>query len=52
MLAWIALGALWLMRLSPRLKEPPGWLLKKPWSPLDRNLIAVVIGAAALAAFL
>jgi hypothetical protein len=46
-LAWIALGALWLMRVAPRLREPPGWLMK-PWSPLDWTLIVIAIGAAAL----
>jgi hypothetical protein len=50
-LAWIAIGALWLMRLAPRLKEPPGWLMK-PWSPLDWSLIVIAIGAATLGSLL
>ncbi len=47
-LAWTVLGALWLMRLAPRLREPPAWLMR-PWSPLDLTLIAIAIGAAAVA---
>ncbi|MGH6922275.1 MAG: hypothetical protein ACRED5_00765 [Propylenella sp.] len=46
--AWIALGALWLMRIAPRLREPPAWLMK-PWSALDWILVAIATGAALVA---
>jgi len=45
MLSWVALGALWLMRLAPRLKEPPEFLMR-PWGALDWALIALSVSSA------
>jgi hypothetical protein len=38
---WIALAVVWLIRLAPRLREPPAWLMR-PWSTLDRMIIAAL----------
>lgn len=45
-LAWIAFGMLWLIRLVPRPKEPPA-ILKQPFGPLGLGCLG--IGAAAFA---
>jgi hypothetical protein len=47
--AWIALAGIWLVRTAPRLREPPGWIMRR-WSALDWTLIAVAASAAAFAA--
>jgi hypothetical protein len=49
MLSWIALGTLWLIRLAPRLRQPPGLLLRA-WGVLDWLLIALALGLAAFLA--
>ena len=47
MLAWIGFGMVWLIRLVPRLREPPA-LLARPFGPVGVGCL--VVGAAALAA--
>ncbi len=47
-LAWIALGALWILRTTPSGRPPPAFLLRR-WSVLDWGLIAVVVAGAVLA---
>jgi len=47
MLAWIGFGMVWLIRLVPRLREPPA-LLARPFGPVGVGCI--VIAAAAFAA--
>ena len=49
MFSWIAFGALWLARLAPRLRQPPGFLLQA-WGTLDWSLIAIALGLAAFLA--
>ena len=45
-LAWIFYGTLWLIRLAPRTKEPPRWLMR-PWGWLDFLLLGVAAFCAA-----
>jgi hypothetical protein len=42
-LDWVSIGVVWLTRTAPRLREPPGWLMRR-WSALDWILIAVAVG--------
>lgn len=37
--AWIAFATLWLIRLAPRLREPPAFLMR-PWGVIDLALLA------------
>ena len=46
MLAWIGFGMLWLIRLVPRLREPPA-LLARPFGPVGVGCL--VVGAVAFA---
>ena len=46
MLAWIGFGMLWLIRLVPRLREPPA-LLARPFGPI--GLGCLIVAAAAFA---
>ena len=46
MLAWIGFGMLWLIRLVPRLREPPA-LLARPFGPVGVGCL--VVAAAAFA---
>src|SRR5688500_18300474 len=43
MLSWIAFGTLWLIRLAPRLLQPPRLLLRA-WGVLDWSLLAIAFG--------
>lgn len=47
--SWVAIGVLWLVRLAPRLREPPAWLLRR-WSVLDAALILLVVVSLAIVA--
>jgi hypothetical protein len=42
-LIWIAFGVIWLIRIAPRLREPPAWLMRR-WSTLDWCIIAAATG--------
>ena len=48
-LCWLAYGTVWLIRLAPRLREPPHWLLR-PFGIID--WILIVVGAATFLAFI
>lgn len=39
-LAWVFYGTLWLVRLAPRTRQPPRWLLH-PWGWLDLLLLGL-----------
>ncbi len=41
-LIWIAFAVVWLIRIAPRLREPPAWLMRR-WSTLDRVIIAALV---------
>lgn len=40
-LLWIAFAVIWLIRIVPRLREPPAWLMRR-WSMLDWCIIAAL----------
>jgi hypothetical protein len=40
-LIWIAFAVIWLIRIAPRLKEPPAWLMRR-WSTLDWSIVAAL----------
>ncbi len=42
LLAWVALGVVWLIRTAPRLREPPRWLMQR-WSFVDWTLLTVAV---------
>ena len=44
MLAWVGFGMLWLIRLVPRLREPPA-LLVRPFGPVGMGCLVVAVGA-------
>ena len=43
-LIWIAFGVIWLIRIAPRLREPPAWLMRR-WSILDWCIIAAAVAS-------
>jgi hypothetical protein len=47
-LGWVGLGALGLVRFAPRLREPPGWLLRV--GPADAACLALIAGGILAAA--
>lgn len=45
LLGWIAWGIVLLIRMVPRRKEPPAWLMRVGW--VDATLLLAILGAAA-----
>lgn len=46
LLAWIFFGALWTMRVVPRRREPPLWLMRS-WGVADLGLLLIMVSSLA-----